>query len=371
MQPAVLIVDDVAANLLAMEVALDGLDVETVRASSGEEAVRLTAGRDFAAILMDVRMPGMDGVEAAAVIRRRSHGGDVSIVLVSALDRDLVHVERGYGAGAIDYLVKPLDEQALRAKVSVLVDMWQARQAERQQREQRIHDLEQEVSRLGVLADRPPAVPAGVDAAGGDAGGGRDRQLLSWLGHELRNPLAALFTVMQVRARRGPGLADWEQTLVRQLDRLGRLAGELSRLEREGGAPPALEHGLGGEAVTPVDRRRVLLVDDNEDALNALAELLRDAGADVATATTANQALRVASGFHPTAVVVDLGLPDMDGHQLGRRLRQLIDSPLLRLFVLSGFGSQQEVDRSRIAGFDEHFVKPADLSQLLQALGLA
>jgi CheY-like chemotaxis protein len=207
MQPAILIVDDVPANLMALDAALEPLGVATVRAASGEEAVRLTASQEFAAVLMDVRMPGMDGVEAATVIRRRPQGRELPIVLLSAIDKDLMHVERGYQAGAIDYLLKPLDELALRAKVAVLVELWQARQLERLERDRRIHELE-----------------------GNEV---RYRDLLSWFGHELRNPLAALWTVLELRRRRGPGLAPWEQVVVRQVEALRALADKMTQLERE------------------------------------------------------------------------------------------------------------------------------------------
>ncbi len=195
-------------------------------------------------------------------------------------------------------------------------------------------------------------------------------RLLSWLGHELRNPLSALMSVMELRRRKSTMLAEWEATIVRQLARLKSLASELSRLESEGGEPPAPLHGRPPEAAPPVDRPRVLLVDDNEDGLLALAELLRDAGADVATACTAVEALRVVVDFAPGAAILDIGLPEMDGHELGRQLRAAVGTRQLRLFALSGFGARDDLERSRGAGFDDHFVKPPDLSKLLRVLGL-
>jgi len=347
MGPDILIVDDVPANLLALEAALEPLCLNTVRADSGEEAVRVTASREFAAILMDVRMPGMDGVTAAGLIRRRAQGYDVPIVLMSAIDRDIAQIERGYQAGAIDYLVKPLDEQALRAKVSVLVDLWQERQAERQEKDRSIGELEGEVEAANV----------------------RFQQLLTWMGHELRNSLSALVSVMQLRQRRSEEMSEWAGTVLRQLNRLRRLGTELSRLQREGGEPPTPIHGRAA-AEAPPNRPRVLLVDDNEDALEALAGLLRDAGGDVATASTATEALRVAADFLPDAAVLDIGLPDMDGHELGRRLRTALNSKKIRLYALSGFGSRDDLERSRGAGFDGHLIKPADATELLSLLGL-
>jgi CheY-like chemotaxis protein len=349
MPTPVLIADDVPANLLAMEAALQPLDLDTVRAHSGEEAVRITAGREFAVILMDVRMPGMDGVEAATVIRRRPEGCDTPIVLVSAIDRDLVHIERGYQAGAIDYLLKPLDGETLRAKVAGLTNLWQERQGQRREGEQRLGALQQELRRTAA----------------------RNAQLMAWFGHELRNPLSAMASVLELRRRRGPPLTEWEQTMARQVARLTDVAGELFRLERDGGDPPTPIHGRRIEAAPAAQRPRVLLVDDNEDTLSALAELLRDAGADVATASTGAEVLQIAVDFHPEAAVVDIGLPDLDGHELGRRLRSALGGRALMLFALSGFGGREHLERSRGAGFDDHFVKPPDMPHLLSALRLA
>ena len=347
MQPAVLLVDDVPANLLAMQAALQPLAVDLVLGHSGEEAVRLTAGREFALVVMDVRMPGMDGVEAATLIRQRPQGRDTPIILVSAIDKDLVHIERGYRAGAVDYLLKPLDSDTLRAKVAGLIELWQLRQDQQRESEQRLAALEDELKRSAA----------------------RQAQLVAWFGHELRNPLSAIATAMALRTRRGPELSRWEQMIARQFDRLTNVAAELSRLERDGGDPPPPIHGRAAETAA-LTRPRVLLVDDNEDALNGLAELLRDMGADVATAASGEEALRIAVDFHPGVAVVDIGLPDMDGHELGRRLRSALADRRLRLFALSGFGGREALESSRGAGFDDHFVKPPDLAALRTALGL-
>ena len=90
---------------------------------------------------------------------------------------------------------------------------------------------------------------------------------------------------------------------------------------------------------------------------------------DVATASTAAEALQVVGDFRPDTAIVDIGLPDMDGHQLGRELRAALGTKPLRLFALSGFGTRDDQERSRAAGFDDHFVKPPELPALLRALG--
>jgi CheY-like chemotaxis protein len=119
----ILLVDDRQENLLALEAILATLDQELVRARSGAEALKALLTDDFALILLDVQMPGMDGFETASHIKRRERTKDVPIIFLTALDAESHHAFRGYAAGAVDYLSKPFDPWVLRAKVSVFVDL--------------------------------------------------------------------------------------------------------------------------------------------------------------------------------------------------------------------------------------------------------
>jgi CheY-like chemotaxis protein len=121
----VLLVDDRPENLLALEAILQGLDQELVTAESGEEALKHLLTDDFAVILLDVQMPGMDGFETAEHIKRRERTRHVPIVFLTAIDREPHHAFRGYSVGAVDYLAKPIDPWVLRAKVSVFLDLWE------------------------------------------------------------------------------------------------------------------------------------------------------------------------------------------------------------------------------------------------------
>src|SRR2546423_1391958 len=122
--PSVLLVDDHPANLLALEVALEPLDVKCVRASSGFEALRQVLRHDFAAILLDVQMPDMDGLETAAIIKRRSRSGDTPIIFVTAHQRGPAMIAQAFSLGAVDYVVKPYEPALLRSKVQALVDLY-------------------------------------------------------------------------------------------------------------------------------------------------------------------------------------------------------------------------------------------------------
>ena len=128
-RPAVLVVDHRAENLLALESVLVPLDASITRAASGEEALRAVRATDFAAILLDVQMPGMDGFETARLIRSRQRSMHTPIIFVTALATDLENVVRGYEAGAVDYILKPFDPLVLRSKVAVFCDLARQRTA--------------------------------------------------------------------------------------------------------------------------------------------------------------------------------------------------------------------------------------------------
>ncbi|WP_328954937.1 response regulator [Kitasatospora purpeofusca] len=120
----ILLVDDRPENLLALEAILSALDQTLVRAASGEEALKALLTDDFAVILLDVQMPGMDGFETAAHIKRRERTRDIPIIFLTAINHGPHHTFRGYAAGAVDYISKPFDPWVLRAKVSVFVDLY-------------------------------------------------------------------------------------------------------------------------------------------------------------------------------------------------------------------------------------------------------
>jgi CheY-like chemotaxis protein len=125
--PKILIVDDRPENLLALEAILQGLGHELVKAHSGEEALKRLLTEDFALILLDVQMPGMDGFETATHIKQRERTRDVPIVFLTAIDGEAHQAFRGYAAGAVDYLSKPFDPWVLRAKVGVFIELYERR----------------------------------------------------------------------------------------------------------------------------------------------------------------------------------------------------------------------------------------------------
>lgn len=119
--PDILVVDDVPANLLAMEAALEPLAVSVVTAASGQEALGHLLENDFAVIFLDVQMPGMDGYEIAEWIRSRERSKHVPLIFVTAHDHSKAAVLRAYRLGAVDFIYKPVDPEILRAKAQCFV----------------------------------------------------------------------------------------------------------------------------------------------------------------------------------------------------------------------------------------------------------
>jgi signal transduction histidine kinase len=186
----ILIVDDLPENLIALEALIrrDGLAVHAAR--SGDEALALLLDHDFALALLDVQMPGMNGFELAELMRGTERTRRIPIVFVSAAGRELNHAFRGYEAGAVDFLHKPLDAYAVNSKVAVFVDMHRQKSEMRRQMEalelarreqqallEKLNVAQQELERAVKMRD----------------------DFMSIVAHELRTPLNTLYLESQLR----------------------------------------------------------------------------------------------------------------------------------------------------------------------------
>src|SRR5918992_771499 len=130
----ILIVDDRPDKLLALEAVLEDLGENIVRAYSGREALRHVLNHEFAVILLDINMPGMDGFETASLIRQRKSSEHTPIIYITAFG-DEMHAARGYQLGAVDYITAPVIPEVLRTKVAVFVDLFKKTQQVRRQAE--------------------------------------------------------------------------------------------------------------------------------------------------------------------------------------------------------------------------------------------
>ena len=132
----ILLVDDRADKLLAIEAILSSLEQNIIKARSGKEALRLLLKQDFAVILLDVSMPGMDGFETASFIRQRVNSEHTPIIFITSIGTSENHISQGYSLGAVDYLLTPIVPEVLRSKVSVFVELHKKTELIKQQAEQ-------------------------------------------------------------------------------------------------------------------------------------------------------------------------------------------------------------------------------------------
>jgi signal transduction histidine kinase/CheY-like chemotaxis protein len=170
-RPAILVVDDNRANLVAFRATLEPLDHVVVTATSGEEALRHLLQRDFALILLDVQMPEMNGFELAELIKSHVRLAGVPIIFVTAISREAAHVFNGYRHGAVDYLLKPFDPEMLRAKVRVFVELYRTQHTIRAQaqmlHEHEVREIERgNEERFRELTESMPLPVWGVEPSG-------------------------------------------------------------------------------------------------------------------------------------------------------------------------------------------------------------
>jgi signal transduction histidine kinase len=210
-RPAVLVIDNDAATITAIRALLDPLDCGVVAARSGIEAVNRAHNEDYAAIVTDIQMPGIDGYEAAAFIRQHARSAATPILFFSGGDIDVAYLTREYGnTGQVDSLRKPFDPDVFRAKIRAWLDVYRT--------EQQVHELK-----------------AAVDVAQAEIRTKDD--VLAMVAHDLRNPLAAM--KMSVAALRQHLTSDIENSKLKEsvrhhveladrtVDRMARMVADL------------------------------------------------------------------------------------------------------------------------------------------------
>jgi signal transduction histidine kinase len=506
-----LLVDDLEQNLLSLEGLLRRDDLTILKARSGEEALEMLLVHDVALALLDVQMPGMDGFELAELMRGNERTNRVPIIFVTAGASDNQRRFRGYEAGAVDFIQKPIEPDVLRSKANVFFELHRQRDLIAAQRDEleasaealKAADRNKDLF-LAVLAHelRNPLTPLrlGIDALKGSPDPDRAVRTRDMMDRQLSHLVRLVDDLLDVsrvsqgkirlqkeRAQAGdiiqsaieaskafiengghtltvtvPAHPIWmeaDKTRIAQV--IGNLLNNAAKYTPPGGLislDVSCEHGdvvivvsdsgvgipaemqsdifqmfsqvseqlhraqgglgiglalvkqlvvlhegsisvqSGGtgegasftvrlpglpdlnrqavlqdqqQADEDTDRLRVLVVDDNVDVAETIGWLLEDMGHDFMLVHDARLALDVARKFLPGVVLLDIGMPFMDGHSVCRAFRQ--DDVLKHIPIVAQTGWGQESDRAAAtdAGFDYHLVKPIGLQELKRTLSLA
>jgi signal transduction histidine kinase len=249
--PAVLLVDDDPRNLLALETVLADDDFTLVEAQTGDAALRALMEREFAAIVLDVQMPDMSGIELARLIKQRKLTRHLPIIFLTAHFREDEHAVLGYDAGAVDYLTKPIHPTVLRSKVNVFVDLFRKTRALAMLNAQ----LEaQNIVLQREAEERTRRIEAESARAEAEAANAAKDRFLAMLSHELRTPLTPIIysiAVLEAEPECPPRVREAVEVIRRNVRLEARLIDDLLDLARIRSGKLALE-------VQPVDAHETL-----------------------------------------------------------------------------------------------------------------
>ncbi|MGD9006776.1 MAG: diguanylate cyclase [Desulfobacteraceae bacterium] len=305
----ILLVDDRPANLLALEGQLAGPDVDIVKATGGEEALGLMLEQEFALVLLDVQMPGMDGFETAQLMKQAERTRHIPIIFVTAISKERKHVFKGYEAGAVDYLFKPLDPDILKSKVSVFLNLHKQKHALKAANQKILEQQKSviEEERLKVLL-----------------------QMAGATSHELNQPLMALLGSIEIMR------LDEEipESLSKHIDRIDAAGRRIAEIAKKMSAIRQAEtkHYPGGEAIINFDQSiRILYVEDSDADFELFEAYL--AGLDnteLARADSMAQAISILDKETFDLIFVDYLLPGGSGLDFLHWIeKEALDTPVI------------------------------------------
>ena len=302
----VLAVDDKPENLLAIEALLTDLDLEVVCAASGQEALALMLDYEFAVVLLDVQMPEIDGFEMAELMRANDRTKHIPIIFVTAINKEERHVFRGYEAGAVDYLFKPLEPEFVRSKVNVFLELYRQKVTIQKSAEtlrrvnQQILDQQKSVieeERLNLL----------LQMAGATA-------------HELNQPLTVLLGNIELMGLTEHNSEQQRKHLSRINESGRRIADIIKKIQTI--RHDEIKPHLPGTSIINLEQQiQILSVEDSDDDFELLNNVLRDnRQINLSRAKSIGDARIRLSKTRLDLIFLDYQLPDGNGLDFLREL---------------------------------------------------
>ena len=347
----ILIVDDKPENLLALEKLLEAPHLRIVKATSGNEALACILEEDFALILLDVQMPGMDGFETAELIRGDSETRRIPIIFVTAISKEQRHVFRGYEAGAVDYLFKPLDPEILQSKVETFLEL------HRQKTELMEMNEVLQAANQKILAQQKSVIEEE-----------RLKVLLQMAGataHELRQPLTVLLGNIELLKmhendpeKRGQFLDIIEEAGQKVSD----IVEKIQIIRRDETRPYA-----GSSSIININQEiRVLLAESEQVRSQSLEAILRrDKNIILSTAAGITDSMEVLKAEKVDLVLLDFSLED--GNGLGFLMNMEKEGHDVPVVVVSGQGDEVVAARMIQAGAYDYLSKNSITAEVLSS----
>ncbi|MCD4743444.1 MAG: diguanylate cyclase [Desulfobacteraceae bacterium] len=262
----VLVVDDKKANILAIEALLEELEVEIVKANSGNEALALALEHEFALILMDVQMPEMDGFETAEIIRTNRKTKATPIIFVTAINKEKKHIFKGYESGGVDYIFKPLDPHILISKVKIFLDFFNGKKEVENINLKLQASIEQiETANRKILEQQEKLIEEE-----------RLKVLLQMAGataHELSQPLQVLIgniELMEMMQEDGKDISPYVEKIKKSGVRIAQVAKKIQNLRHD----QIRAHDASTKIIDIHQSTNILYIEDNEKDFSWLEKIL-------------------------------------------------------------------------------------------------
>ncbi|MCF8070023.1 MAG: diguanylate cyclase [Desulfobacterales bacterium] len=320
----ILIVDDTPQNLLSLEAILENDEVNIVKASSGNEALGVVLRHDFALVLLDVHMPDMDGFETAELMRSNAKTRHIPIIFVTAISKEQQHIFKGYEAGAVDYIFKPLDPDILINKVKIFIELF------RQKKKIEDNNLALEISNRKILEQQKALIEEE-----------RIKVLFQMAGataHELNQPLMALLGYIELLKMEGEN-PEKSLAYISKINEAGQRISDIVRKIRTFQHDETSVYSNQTTIVNLNQKIRILSVEDSAKDFDSYVLLFKSRDdIDLFQAKTISEAFRMLSEEHYDIIFLDYKLSDGNGIDFLRKMASRGHST--PVVVITGHGDE-------------------------------